>query len=132
MMLICDATLPPRVARALHLLAGPQQSVIHLRDAPGAQATDEALAGFVQSQPDAAVISMDLDMSDQPHRLAALREWGRPVFLLSTGWLELASWDFAWMLARLVPVMSNKARAIPGPAMYVVTPGLNSRMRKVA
>jgi len=132
MNIILDATLPPRFALMAQALFEPVHQTTHTRTALGHDATDERVREFVGAQPGAVVISVDLDISDNPHRIAALREWGVPVFLLTSSWLELGPTDQSWMFIRALPAMIGKAQAIPDPSVYLVAPGLKGRIRKIA
>lgn len=132
MNFLLDATLPPRLARALHALAQPEHRVLHAREIHGQNVTDEQWAATLHETPDAAVLSLDLDISDHPHRIAAVQAWERPVFLLTMAWLDHTPWEQAWMLTRLLPAIIAKAAAAPGPVIYTVSPGLKGRIRKLA
>ena len=132
MNLIFDATLSPRLARVLKTLLEPEHSATHIRDALGHDATDQRIGAFIQSTGDAMMVTVDLDISDNPHRIAALREWNCPVVLISSAWLELKPWDQAWMFLRLVPALLNKCQALPGAPVYLVAPGMKGRIRKIA
>jgi hypothetical protein len=130
MNIVCDASLSPRLARSLRELLAPGRAVTHVRDALGDQATDQAIATFVHSASPSMVLSVDLDISDNPHRMLALRAWRCPVFLLSAAWLELEPTAQAWMLIRMLPAMLAKAGAGDAPVIYSVPPGPKGRIRK--
>lgn len=132
MNLLLDSTLAPRLARALNTLLQPEHSAAHLRDILGNDVSDSMVIQHIKDHPGSMMIGVDLDVIDNPHRVAALRECGCPVFLLSSAWLELAEWSVVWMLANRLPAMIDTARTVPGPAIYLVPPVDRGRIRKQA
>jgi len=130
--LLLDATLPPRLARALHVLLQPDHSAAHIRDILGNDASDSMLIQHIQDHPGSLILGIDLDIIDNPHRMAALRECGCPVFLLSSAWLELNEWSLVWMLTNRLPSILHTAEKIPGTSIYLVPPFDKGRIRKQA
>lgn len=132
MNLLFDATLPPRLAHALDALVRPEHRVLHVRDLRGPSATDEQWLATLRETAGGAVLTMDLDIADHPHRIAAVLAWERPVFLLACAWLDHTPWEQACMLTRLLPAIIAKAVAATGPSVYMVSPGRKGRIRKFA
>jgi len=132
MNLLLDATLPPRLARALHLLLQPEHTAAHVRDLLGNDASDRMLLQHVHEHPGSLVLGIDLEVIDNPHRLAAMRECRCPVFLLSSAWLEVSEWNLVWMAAKRMPSILEIARTVPGPSIYLVPPVDKGRIRKQA
>lgn len=132
MNLLLDASLPPRLARALHQLASPEFHVEHVRDVLGNDASDQHVADYLAQHEGTAVVGIDLDITSTPHRLDGLRAGGRPVLLLHEDWLMLNAWDQSWQLAALFPAIIRKLAKTQGSATFLV-PRLNAgRIRKVA
>lgn len=131
MNLLIDASLPPRIARALHQLASPVHHVAHVRDMLGNDATDRHIADYLREHADTALIGIDLDTSTQPHRLQALLAWGVPVMLLHEHWLSLTTWEQAWHLAAQWPLMMKKLSSQTCPAVYLVPLPPTGRIRKI-
>jgi len=132
MNLLIDASLPPRIARALHQLASPVHHVAHVRDVLGNDATDRHIADYLRDHTDTALIGIDLDTSTQPHRLQALLAWGVPVMLLHEHWLSLTVWEQAWHLAVQWPSMLKKLSLQTSPSVYLVPRPNTGRIRKVS
>ena len=132
MNVLLDASLPPRMARALHHLASPAHRVEHVRDVIGNDATDAHLADHLRCHPDTVLIGIDLDTATQPHRVQALLAWHIPVMLLHADWLSLNAWDQAWHLAAGWRMIIKKVAAYPGPAVYLVPLSEAGRIRKIA
>jgi hypothetical protein len=116
----------------MHTLLQPDHAVLHVRDAAGHDASDRKLSELIASAGSPLVISVDLDISDNPHRIMALREWQCPVYLLASAWLELKPWDQTWMLMRILPVLISKSATSPGSSIHLVAPGMKTRIRKIA
>lgn len=131
MNFLLDASLPPRVARALHQLASPVHHVAHVRDVLGNDATDRHIADYLRDHADTIYILIDLDTSMQPHRLLALLAWGVPVMLLHEHWLLLTAWEQGWNLAALWPLIIKKVSRQSDPAVYLVPRPDAGRIRKI-
>ena len=132
MNLLLDASLPPRLARALHQLASPEYRVEHVRDVLGNDASDQHITDYLVQHEGTAMVGIDLDIISTPHRLDGLRACGRPVLLLHEDWLTLIAWDQSWQLAALFPSIIRKLAKTEGPAIFLV-PRLNAgRIRKVS
>jgi len=132
MNILVDAALPPRLARALQVLVRPDHSVCHPRDVLGNDASDRHLHDYLRSQPDVIVIGQDFDLIEHPHRLAALREWDRPVFLLSAAWLDAEPWTQAAMLIERLSAIVAKAAKASAPRIYLVPPARKGSIRTLA
>jgi len=128
--ILLDSTLPPRFARALHILLQPEHSVAHVRDVIGNDATDQHVMDHLANHPETIVIGLDLDTTANPHRLEFLRQWNSGVFLLHTSWMKMDQWEQAWMLTRRLQEIIKKATASTSPDVYLVPAGLNGRIRK--
>ena len=132
MNILLDTTLPPRFARALHLLMHPDHSVSHVRDLLGNDATDQHMADHLIEHPDTFVIGIDLEVSEHPHRVGEILAWNRAVFLLHADWMESELWDQAWMLNSRIPDMLKKVSAVNAPAVFLVPADAGGRIRKLA
>jgi len=130
--ILIDATLSPRIARALDALVKPAHNVLHVNDLGGAQTTDRHILDFLKGVDDAVVIGTDLDIVDHPHRIAALREWNCPVFLLATDWLELTPDHQAWKLMGQMPSLLKKVQPGAKSVIYLLPAKLKARIRKIA
>lgn len=132
MNLLLDASLPPRMARALHQLGQPGIRVDHVRDALGNDASDQHLADFLRDHDPTALIGLDLGITETPHRLEALAAAGTRVALLHRDWLASGPWDQAWQLAAVLPALLRKLeRTTPPFVLLVPRPG-QGRIRKAA
>jgi predicted nuclease of predicted toxin-antitoxin system len=54
-----DNNLPPRLARSLHILVGPEHEVIHLKEKFAADTSDEAWMRSLAKELDWVIISAD-------------------------------------------------------------------------
>jgi PIN like domain len=132
MNILLDSTLPPRFARALHILLQPDHSVVHVRDLIGNDATDQHIMDHLANHPETIVVGIDLDTTAHPHRLEFLRLWNSNVFLLQSSWIKMDQWEQAWMLTRRLQEIIKKTTASARSAIYLVPAGLGGRIRKVA
>jgi len=132
MKILIDTTLSPRIARALDALLKPGHSVLHMNDLGNALTTDQHILDFLKDVEDAVVIGTDLEIVDHPHRIAALREWNRPVFLLTPDWLDLTPEDHAWKLMSQMPSLLKKIRPGAKPVIHLVPAKPGTRIRKIA
>jgi len=130
--ILIDATLSPRIARALDALLKPAHSVMHVSDLGSAQTTDQHILDFLRSVDDAVVIGTDLDLVDHPHRVAALREWNCPVFLLATDWLKLTPDNQAWKLMGHMPSLLKKIQPGAKSVIHLLPAKPRARIRKIA
>ncbi|HMO52182.1 MAG TPA: hypothetical protein PKE26_13580 [Kiritimatiellia bacterium] len=130
MNILFDASLPPRLARALRILNAPTHEVVPIRDVLGNDASDRNIQDYLTHKPGLVVV-MDLEITEHPHRRLALLEWGCPVCVLSASWLAHKPWDMAWMLIRRWPAMLAKTDGA-APAIYVVPPPGQGSIRKLA
>ena len=131
MNVLLDASLPPRVARALHQLASPSHHIEHVRDVLGNDATDQHIADYLRDRADTVIIGIDLENSSNPHRIQALLTWSVPVMQLHEDWLTLSMWDQAWQLAAQLPSIIKKVAKDGGAAVYLVPPHHAGRIRKI-
>ncbi|HMP90743.1 MAG TPA: hypothetical protein PJ991_11110 [Kiritimatiellia bacterium] len=130
MIIVLDASLAPRLARALHLLWQPDHEVRHVRDVLGNDASDQNQVDYLSATDGSMLVGMDLDVTGNPHRMAALQSYKRPVFLLSRTWLDLSMDDQGWLLAYWIPRLINKVSATSTPGLYLIPPSTSGRPRK--
>ncbi len=132
MNLLLDASLPPRLARALHQLAQPTHRVEHVRDVLGNDASDLLISDHLAQHAETALISIDLQTTSTPHRLENLRATRRPVMLLHESWMTLNAWDLSWQLAAVFPDMIRRISASAQPSIFLVPRHEHGRIRKVS
>ena len=132
MNLLLDASLPPRIARALHQLSTPAHRVDHVRDALGNDASDQHVADFLRDHDTTALVGIDLGITETPHRLEALAALGGRIALLHHDWLTLPPWDQAWQLAAVLPALFRKLERTPPPFVLLTPRPGQGRIRKVA
>jgi len=130
--LLLDASLPPRLARALHQLGTPSFRVDHVRDALGNDASDQHVADFLRDHDTTALVGIDLGNTETPHRLDNLAALGARVALLHRDWLTVSPWDQAWQLAAVLPALLRKLERTPPPHVLLVPRHGQGRIRKVA
>jgi len=128
MNLVLDTSLSPRLARLLDAALGPAHRVVHATEL-AEQATDRMIADHVAAHAPALIIGMDLDVTAHPHRMAALKEMGAAVALLTTDWLTHDPVTQSWMLLRLMPRLLKKAQVSANPIL-LVSPGNGGSIRK--
>ena len=125
-----DPTLSPRLARALADVLTPPDAAGHLRDVLGHDASDVHVADFLAAHPGSTVIGIDLDIAEQPHRLAVWRARPADGVLLTPAWLDLAPLTQAWMLIRRIEELRKKIDPAH-PAIWHVPPVNDGRIRKL-
>lgn len=123
MNILIDASLSPRIARALDAVFGSDDATCA---SVGAMA-DAALACREQA---GAWIGIDLDSSTQPHRMTALAEMGRHLVLLAPEWIDLSPADQASLLLRVMPRILKRLRGSGERLTLLVTAGPAPRIRK--
>lgn len=132
MNLLLDASLPPRLARALHQLASPEHRVDHVRDVLGNDASDRHIADHLAAHPGSSLIGIDLETTATPHRLDLIREGHVPVVLLRRDWLDFPPWEMSWKLAARLPAIVARIARSSAPTVYLCPPPGEGPIRKVS
>jgi len=115
-----DNNISPRVARALHCLAQPAHSVVHLKDRFAADTPDVDWMNALAKEKDWIILSGDTAISRNPHEVEAWKRAGHPIFFLKSGWVHQPFWEHASRLCHLFPEIIKRAgKARAGDAFLV-------------
>lgn len=132
MNIVVDSSLSPRIARLLAAVLEPEHRAMHQNDLATGAATDAGLADHLASLSNALLLGLDLEITGHPHRLAALRELGCSVALLSPEWFKVPPPGQAWMLLRLLPRLLKRVQEAKSPVLLTISAGNQPSIRKAA
>ena len=119
-----DNNLPPRLARSLHVLVGPEHEVIHLKEKFAADTSDEAWMRSLAKELDWVIISADTRITRNPHEVQAWRAAGHTTFFLKPGWTHLSFWIQAYKFVKCFPdIIAKASKAKRGELFFVSTNG---------
>ncbi len=121
-----DNNLPPRLARALDALAGPEHSVVHLKDRFSASTSDEVWLTQLGSEKDWVIISGDQRIRSNPHELKAWKAAKHTTFFLKRAWMTLEFWDQAQKMVKCFPGLIKQAEKAPLGSQFQL--GVNGKI----
>ena len=119
-----DNTLPPKLAKSLHVLVEPDHQVVHLKDRFAANTPDEIWMTELAREPDWIIISGDIRIGRNPHEVEAWRAAGHTTFFLKSGWTNYQFWIQAYKCVKCFPdIVAAAKKAKRGTFFLVSTNG---------
>jgi PIN like domain len=127
-----DNNLPPRLARALHILVEPEgHEVAHLRDRFPEDAADTEWITKLGAEGDWVVITSDLDVSRSHIEKAVWRRYGLVAFLLTKGFNSFSPLEVSWRLIKLWPKIEQQVSLASPGSIYKLTPNSGGKIGTV-
>lgn len=124
MRFFLDNNLAPKLAKSLDALVEPDHQVVHLKDRFAANTSDETWMSALASEPDWIIISGDIRISRNPHKVEAWRAAGHTIFFLKPGWTNYSFWVQAYKFVKCFPgIIAVAAKAKRGEFFFVSANG---------
>jgi PIN like domain len=115
-----DNNLPPKLAKALHVLVAPEHEVIHLKEKFPQNTSDETWMNGLAKELDWVIISGDNRITKNPHEVQAWRAAGHTTFFLKPGWTNVNFWTQAYKFVKCFPDIIATARGAKSGRFFLV------------
>jgi hypothetical protein len=116
-----DNTLPPRLAKAVEILAeGDGHEIKHLRDRFTEDVKDTVWIPELAKDRDWIVISGDVKITTARHEREAWFQSGLIGFFQAKGWTALPLWEQSWRLIHWWPRIVDQAGKVKAPASFLI------------
>jgi PIN like domain len=119
-----DNNLASKIAKGINGFVSPEHQVVHLKERFRGDANDVDWMKALAKEENWIIVTADIQISKNPHEVAAWKEAGHTIFFLKPGWLKLNFWDQAQKFVKCFPQMLKTAeRAKRGSAFVVSVSG---------
>lgn len=124
MRFFLDNNLAPKLARGFHQFVLGEHEVVHLRDRFSQDTPDVEWMRALAAESPWIILSRDVAIGHNPHKVEAWKAAGHTIFFLKTGWTNIEFWPQVQKLARCFPeIIQFARRANPGDSFIITVNG---------
>ena len=103
MKFLFDNTLPPKLAKALNIIAEPEHQIQHIREGSPVAVEDEDWIGGMSQGNQSIVVTVGLRIETNAHEIRALSQPGCRCLILKNGWIDMPFWRQMNILTKSFP-----------------------------
>ena len=116
-----DNNLAPKIARGLNEFVSPDHQVVHLKERFQADANDATWMKELAGEQGWSIVTVDIGIRKNPHKIEAWRQAGHTIFFLKSGWLKMSFWDQAQEFVKCFPELIKRAERAERGSTFVVS-----------